>query len=110
VLAPGHLRAAVHPARLVQKSGVWAYHRRAGQVPRGGALHVGFIWTHSWGKAPSFKPITYNLSNEKNRFQSLPFKCNLHRYTEDKQLAKTLVQERFFYRVVMHEGKMCFFK
>ena len=29
---------------------------------------------------------------------------------EDRVLAKTLVQERFFYRVVMHEGKMCFFK
>jgi hypothetical protein len=29
---------------------------------------------------------------------------------EDKVLAKTLVQERFFYRVVMHDGKMCFFK
>jgi hypothetical protein len=28
-----------------------------------------------------FKPITYNLSSEvKNRFQSLPFKCNLQRY------------------------------
>jgi len=29
---------------------------------------------------------------------------------KDKLLAKTLVQERFFYRVVMHENKVCFFK
>jgi hypothetical protein len=29
-----------------------------------------------------FKPITYNLSSEKKRFQSLPFECNLQRYTK----------------------------
>jgi hypothetical protein len=29
---------------------------------------------------------------------------------EDKKLAKTLVQERYAYRVVMDQGKMCFFK
>jgi len=29
---------------------------------------------------------------------------------EDQKLAKTLVQERYAYRVVMDQGKMCFFK
>lgn len=29
---------------------------------------------------------------------------------EDQRLAKTLVQERYAYRVVMDQGKMCFFK
>jgi hypothetical protein len=35
--------------------------------------------THLPYKPIPFKPITYNLSSE-NRFQSLPFKCNLQLY------------------------------